>query len=365
MKIRSCELLRRAQIISSRASLLILFFLFSLSLSTQPLYAQGGINYTGNGGRHTIQGRIYFPSGRSSDLMGMKVRLESAGTGSGDLVTLADPNGTFAFKNLTGGSYYVTIEAGEDYEASREPVYIDDPGSSSLRGAIQSSNTPRIFNVQVYLQPKREVKEAMRPAVLRAELIAAPKEAQEAYERALAASRAGNNKKAVDELKIAIAFYPRFSAAFTEMGMQYTILRQFDQAARAFQSALAIAPDDFTARLGYGIALQKQKEFSESEKQLREATKRNDGSAIAHMYLGITLVGLKKLSEAQKELERAVGLEGGESLAQAHKYLGGIYWGSMDYRRAADELEKYLRLDPKAPDAERIRATVRDLRSKP
>jgi tetratricopeptide (TPR) repeat protein len=296
--------------------------------------------------------------------MGMKIRLESAGSGSGDLVTFADPNGTFAFKNLTGGSYYVAIEATENYEASREAVYIDDPGASSLRGAVQSSNTSRIFNVQVYLQPKREVREAMKPAVLRAELAAAPKEAQEAYERAVAASRAGDNKKAIDELKIAINFYPQFSAALIEMGMQYTKLSEFAEAARAFQSALAITADDFTARLGYGIALQKQKEFLESEKQLREATKKNDGSAVAHMYLGVTLVGLKKLPEAQKELERSVGLEGGDSLAQAHKYLGGIYWGLLNYRRAAAELEKYLRLDPKAADAERIKGTIKDLRSK-
>src|SRR3989442_922333 len=107
MQIRSSgERLSRAQIVSSRSSFLVLLFLFSSSLSPQHLYAQGGINYTGNGGRQTIQGRIYFPSGRTSDLMGMKIRLESAGSGSGDLVTLADPNGTFAFKNLTGGTYY-------------------------------------------------------------------------------------------------------------------------------------------------------------------------------------------------------------------------------------------------------------------
>src|SRR3989442_14654175 len=105
MQVRSRQLSSRAEIFS-RVCLPVLFFLFSSSLSPQPLYAQGGINYTGNGGRQTIQGRIYFPSGRSSDLMGMKIRLESAGSGSGDLVTLADPNGTFAFKNLTGGTYY-------------------------------------------------------------------------------------------------------------------------------------------------------------------------------------------------------------------------------------------------------------------
>jgi regulator of sirC expression with transglutaminase-like and TPR domain len=31
---------------------------------------------------------------------------------------------------------------------------------------------------------------------------------------------------------------------------------------------------------------------------------------------------------------------------------------------AADELEKFLKLDPKAPDAEKIKGTIEDLRNK-
>jgi tetratricopeptide (TPR) repeat protein len=82
------------------------------------------------------------------------------------------------------------------------------------------------------------------------------------------------------------------------------------------------------------------------------------------MYLSITLIGLKELPEAQKELERVINLQGGDNLATAHKYLGGIYWGTRNYKRAADELEKYLKLEPAALDAERIGATIKDLRSK-
>jgi regulator of sirC expression with transglutaminase-like and TPR domain len=33
-------------------------------------------------------------------------------------------------------------------------------------------------------------------------------------------------------------------------------------------------------------------------------------------------------------------------------------------KQAADELEKYLQLDPKTPNAEQIRGTIKDLRSK-
>jgi Tfp pilus assembly protein PilF len=33
-------------------------------------------------------------------------------------------------------------------------------------------------------------------------------------------------------------------------------------------------------------------------------------------------------------------------------------------KEAADELEKYLALDPKAPDAQRVRGTIKELRAK-
>jgi regulator of sirC expression with transglutaminase-like and TPR domain len=62
-------------------------------------------------------------------------------------------------------------------------------------------------------------------------------------------------------------------------------------------------------------------------------------------------------------MESAIA-NGGQDLALAHKYLGGLYLSSNRSKDAADQLEKYLELDPKAPDAERIRGTIKDLRSK-
>ena len=51
------------------------------------------------------------------------------------------------------------------------------------------------------------------------------------------------------------------------------------------------------------------------------------------------------------------------SLAIDNKYLGGIYWRNKKYREAADELEKYVKLEPKAPDAGKIRGTIKTLRT--
>jgi len=75
------------------------------------------------------------------------------------------------------------------------------------------------------------------------------------------------------------------------------------------------------------------------------------------------LIKFKAYEEAQKELELAIS-NGGENLALAHKYLGGVYISTHKNKDAADELEKYLKLEPKAPDADKIKASVKDLRSK-
>jgi regulator of sirC expression with transglutaminase-like and TPR domain len=53
-----------------------------------------------------------------------------------------------------------------------------------------------------------------------------------------------------------------------------------------------------------------------------------------------------------------------EEVDQAHRYLGGIYWGKREYKKAADELELYFKLAPQAKDAEQIHATIKDLRNK-
>jgi tetratricopeptide (TPR) repeat protein len=189
------------------------------------------------------------------------------------------------------------------------------------------------------------------------------KEAIDAYKKALEFDRAGENKKAVEHLKKALAVYPRFGPALNQLGVQYLKLGQPSEAAETLEAAVKIAPGEFLPRLHYGIALLNQKKFDLAETQLREALARNNAAPTAHMYLGIALMSLKKLDEAEKELLVAVSSNSNE-VATAHRYLGGIYWANHDYKRAADELEVYLKLQPKAADAERTQAAIKDLRAK-
>jgi tetratricopeptide (TPR) repeat protein len=342
----------------------ILSVILLLLIPWLSLYAQGGRETTGTGGQHKIQGRIYFPSGRRSDATSVKVTLESSS--SERLFVISDLNGSFSFHSLAPGSYYLTVDAGKDYEPSRESVLIESGG---IRGRnipaaeLARANVPRTFNVIFNLRLKRGINPDPKPGIYNASLVNLPKPAVELYEKALESARAGDNKKAVEQLRGAIGYYPEFAVALNELGVQYLKLGQADKAAEALRAALRIKPDEFMPRLNYGIALLEKKDTAEAEAQLRQALKINEASWAAHMYLGVTLISLRNYDEAEKELRRTLSI-GGDNLSLPHYYLGGIYWRRGDHKRAADELEKYLQLAPKAPEAERIRATVKELRSK-
>jgi len=337
---------------------LILF----LSLTSAAVYAQGGVDSTGTGGKHRIQGRIYFPSGRRSDAPFVKVTLES--TSSESLSVIADLNGSFTFNSIAPGSYTVSVDAGKDYEIARESVYIEGAvRSRTTSGAeIIGADVPRNFNVIVNLRLKPGVAGAA-PSVVNALLANLPKPAVEMYQKALESAHAGDSVKAVEQLKEAISYYSDFDLALNELGVQYLKLGQASKAVEAFRAALKIKPDEFLPRLNYGIALLETKDNAEAEAQLRQALKKNDSSWAAHMYLGIALLKLRSYEEAEKEFNSALRT-GGDNLSLPHYYLGGIYWHRGEHKRAADELEKYLRLAPKAQDAERVRATIKDLRGK-
>src|ERR1041384_336124 len=121
--------------------------------------AQSGDDPTGTGGRHSIQGRLVFPSGRRADVR-LKVRLQSQN--SGDLTVYTDLNGAFSFRSLQAGTYTVTIDGGKDFENFTESIYIEPDIQSMMRG-VSAPPVSRPYTVQVYLQPKGADSDRSKP----------------------------------------------------------------------------------------------------------------------------------------------------------------------------------------------------------
>jgi Flp pilus assembly protein TadD len=304
----------------------------------------------GSAGRYIIQGTLVFPSGQRVDRP-MKVRL--ATPMRGEISTMTDTNGRFMFRRLSPGSYTIIIDGGENYETVNEQQNIIQAGRSL-------GSTEEIIPVMIRLKVKSG--ELVKPEVVHAELAGVPKPAVDLYNSALKLAQEGKNKEAIDKLNEAVSVHPTFMLAFNELGVQYQKLNELEKAAEALQSALKISQNAFAPLVNFGIVLVRMKRYPEAEVVLRAALKENDKSAIAHYYLGRALAYVGRFDDAEKELNQAVTL-GGDQLKDAHRYLGAIHHARGDTPRAIAALETYLRVAPKAEDADAVRQLIKQLKS--
>ncbi len=84
-------------------------------------------------------------------------------------------------------------------------------------------------------------------------------------------------------------------------------------------------------------------------------------SAAGHSYFGRSLTELGFYSRAQIELKRAIEIGGNDSV-EALRSVGAIYLETGEHARAAEELETYLGLAPKAKDEMKIREIINQQR---
>src|SRR6186997_1639547 len=124
-----------------RSPVRALSIILGMLLLSPSAHAQGsGKSSTGTGGVHVIQGYVFFPSGRKADST-IIVKLESLQYG--ELQVIPDSSGAFTFSGLAPGSYTVVVNAGKDYEISREGVYFDSEPNLSRMGVRLPSTMQR------------------------------------------------------------------------------------------------------------------------------------------------------------------------------------------------------------------------------
>ena len=331
--------------------------LLVIALCCVPVSAQvGGIDSDpgdpGTGGKNAIQGRIYVRGGTRLPSHA-KVKLKNMN--SGEQFTFSDDTGSFTFRRLIGGTYTVTVDAGEAFEIASETVDIIEP---MRRGR----NDPGIVvPVTIYIEQKgRRSKGTV--GTIDAASGGVPDAARDLYKEALESAQAGERTKAIDKLKQALQIYPNFMTALNELGVQYLALKQYKEAAEALRAAIKIAPDAFYPHLNYGIVLLQLKDYKGALAELQVATQKDSSNAVAYLQLGRALVNVGKYDAAERSLKQSLSI-GGDDVVEAHRYLAAVYIETQKSQLAADELEYYLKLAPKTKDAERIRTVIKELRS--
>lgn len=328
----------------------VLVFLFSAAMTFSQI--AGGLNETTRtdyGGEHFIAGTVFSPAGRPVQTR-IRIRLS---TPNGEVITTTDDTGKFVFSGLKNGQYTVSVDGDKQYQPVAEYVDI----------AVARGTLPQSFVLTIRLVENVE-RTTKKPEVIRPSGTGVPKDAAAHYTKAIELSKAANQKAAIDELKLAITVFPTYLLALNELGVQYMKLNDLDAAAEYFESALKVQPDAYEPIVNKGILLVRQKRFTEAETPLKKALELKDGDATVHYYLGRTLLGLTRFDEAEAQFNLAL-TTGGSEMKEAHRMLGSLYIEKGDNPRAAAALEAYLKANPNAADAEKLRGVIRQLQEGP
>jgi tetratricopeptide (TPR) repeat protein len=303
----------------------------------------GDRNSTGDG-KLAIQGKIFLPNGQPA--AGVTVSFSGTEFVSGTTVT--DDSGNFRFSNLVAGNYTITVRGTEAFEAETESIAMGKESSAGQAFSV-------VFNLRTKGTKKGDL--SANPFFAKV-----PKDAVKKYQEAAESVKKNDLKAAIASLDAAVAIYPEFALAYNEKGLLLVKQNELDKAMEAYVKAIQIKPDYFEAKFNFGYALLNKKDYERTEMVFRDLIQQKKDMPTAHLYLAIALIGLKKIDEAETELKQAVSMKGGENLALAHRYLGGIYMQKKRNAEAAAELQKYLDLTPKAADADKIKTMIADLK---
>jgi tetratricopeptide (TPR) repeat protein len=328
-------------------SKLQLLFIF-MCLGALGVYGQGigDRNRPAGRGTYRITGKVYLPDGSPAKDVAVNV----SGTEYNGTSTRTDLDGVYTISGLSSGNYSVSVRE-KGYQAENEFLTIPE-------GVISGQSFPIIFYLRAPGEPKRS------GAAANPLLKDVPKDAIGKYEKGMEKASKNDSKGAIADFDAAIAAYPNFAAAYYQKGSVLLKTNDADKATEAFVKAITIKPDYTDAKYGYALAQFEKKNYEVAAAAFNDVLQQRKDMAEAHLNLGISLFYLKNSDAAESELKSAISSKGGEKLALGHLYLGQIYMQKKKNTEAVTELEKYLELLPKAPNADRIKTAIADLKKK-
>lgn len=176
-----------------------------------------------------------------------------------------------------------------------------------------------------------------------------PTEAQqEQLAEALAATEAGNYDTALGMLRDILAENPTLTPAYLGIGDIYLLKKDYGNAEPAYARAARLAPRNFDAQYGHGVALQMLRRFAEAVKSYYRALTIEPADIKANLAMATTRLLMGEPGSATIFAEKAVELDPANGPARVN--LGAAYEQTGRYTDAIVQYEAAIELmEPSAP----------------
>ncbi|HWQ52874.1 MAG TPA: tetratricopeptide repeat protein [Bryobacteraceae bacterium] len=190
----------------------------------------------------------------------------------------------------------------------------------------------------------------------------APKDAKKAYEKGREALKKKKLEDAEKELRKAVTLYPKYAAAWFELGLAQEAGKRPEEARKSYEESLA-ADSKFVKPYLQLAALAANDRKWQEVADTTERVIRLDPYDFPQAYLfnSVANYNLGKLDQAEKSALEAQKLDTQHRFPKVNHLLGVIMADRRDYSAAARHMRNYLKFAPGAQDADRVRTQLNEL----
>ena len=149
----------------------------------------------------------------------------------------------------------------------------------------------------------------------------------------------------------AIAKEPSYYRAHYDKGIAQFWLGHLDEAEAALQRAIDLTEGGYApASFLMGMVLYQKNQFRQAETVLQRGLEVEPRSAVGRVVLGWTQFALDHLTEAERSAEQAASYRNG-NFPEAYLLLARIHFRQNRLNASMNDLETYLRLDPRGEES--------------
>jgi len=321
----------------------LLFLLILISLSIGATQAVGAQTV------YDLKGKVYGPDGKP--MPNVLVTLENnARARIGQETTNSD--GRYEFADIAAGTYYITVKPDESrYQPAFQTIELLN---TSIGGRSFTTETVD-FTLKATSRP------SAAPGTVFAQPV--PPEAEKQYLAAIKSLNKGDRDHAISGLRKAIEIFPTYFYALAQLGAVFVEEQKYEEALEPLKKAITINPKAGQSHLALGIALINLDRPADAISELTLAHQIDSKSFRADLYLGMAQLAMEQYDTAEKSLKDALAI-GGVEARSAHLYLASLYDKRKQYQLAINELETYLKENPKAANANSIKEAIKKLKAK-
>ncbi|MGE5569359.1 MAG: tetratricopeptide repeat protein [Rhodospirillales bacterium] len=190
----------------------------------------------------------------------------------------------------------------------------------------------------------------------------APKDAKKAYEKGTEAFKKKKWADAQKNLEKAVQIYPKYAAAWFELGQVYHEQKNVEQTRNAYLKSLEADPKFLKPYMQMAVISASESKWEEVERYTAELLRLDPFDfAPAYFYNSVANFNLRRLDAAEKSAREGIKLDTQNQLPKMQHVLGVILANKRDYVGAAEHLRAYLLHAPNAQDADVVRKQLSEI----